>query len=177
MKKLFAFALVLTLALTLAACGCNDDPPANNGEESPNNGTPTDNVQTPEPPQGMTISEDDYALFQYLKEERAFFGSPDYHNIRILSWRFARASLSDDTETMSGLMAEGAEVYLTNYVTMDIFDEGLDFIILKDARRYGNMVTLSYEFLVKGGDSYTYITIYMENIDGGWKVTGYAFEG
>ena len=100
-----------------------------------------------------------------------------------MTWQFARATLSDDAETMRSFMMPDAEIRHT----LNIFYDRLDFMILKGLRRIMkgrfidddadfDTVEASYEFLVSSEDSYTYLTINVKQTEGGWKVIWYGFE-
>jgi hypothetical protein len=100
-----------------------------------------------------------------------------------MTWQFARATLSDDAETMRSFMIPEAEIRHT----LNIFYDRLDFMILKGLRRIMkgrfvdddadfDMIEASYEFLVSGEDSYTYLTINVKQTEDGWKVIWYGFE-
>jgi len=126
----------------------------------------------PETEPGVLVSDADYQLFQSLKAEQEFAISYEYQQILRSSWQFARAALSDDQETMQNLAVPDFDVD----VTMDIFDNDLQFLILKGVSQDGDSVWLNYEFSETGSDSFTYLTIEIVNTDDDYLVKSYAFE-
>jgi len=137
-------------------------------------------------PPGLSATvtqENEYALYQRLNYYQRLI---EEHRIQILSWQFARAVLSDDIDTMRRLMVPDAMIT----VTMDIFYDRLDFMILRDIQwrsydhravspelwRSASSVELSYEFRIRNRDSFAYLVITMKQTEDDWKVFGYGFE-
>jgi len=121
---------------------------------------------------GVLISDEDNVLFQSLKDEREFVTSFAYQQILRSSWQFARAALSGDHDTMYRLGAPDLDVD----VTMNIFDNGLEFLVLKGVRQEEDSVWLSYEFSETGSDSFSYLTIEMISVNGNYLVSFYGLE-
>jgi len=166
-KTILCLAVVVLL---LGGCTANN---GNSNPDSQQNSTPQTELQSDDVSGSTSMSEEEYALFQELQEENEFTRSQEYHEMQISSWKFARACLSNDTDSMETLVAADTEISTTK----DIFYENLEFIILKGFRRSDDgQVTVSYEFQQKGEDSYSYLTIEMANVGGEWKVVSYGFE-
>jgi hypothetical protein len=100
-----------------------------------------------------------------------------------LSWQFARAVLSGDTNTMKLLMTPDAQIG----AVQNIFYDRLEFLILTglwrtmegtavDGSAGFDSVAVSYEFLETGSDSSNYLTMEVRKTEDGWKVASYGFD-
>lgn len=144
MFKKVIFLLIITGTVTIACSGQSADN---------------------KPPEPSAITLRDFGMVPELLTIH------DFHRLQILSWRFARAALSDDVDTMRALMVPDA----TFYSTWDIFDD-LYYLILKGMHQSDGGIVISYELLINGEDSTYHVTIFMKQTRDGWKVLWSAFE-
>ena len=124
---------------------------------------------------GILLSHEDYLQYQELKAEREFVTSPAYHEIQILSWQFARATLNSDKDAMCDLAVADLQIDVTGAGFNTKMDD-LEFLILRDIRQRGDSIWASYEFLVPSESIYTYLTIEMIRVNDEYRVSFYAFE-
>lgn len=167
MLKIKVVCLLIVSVFLFCSCSKSDN------QESPlvDNQNPSIDAQT-EDLSVISISQDEYATLQVLQEKMAFVESYEHYQIHVFSWKFAKACLSNDIDTMKNLMALDVEID----VTLDIFDD-LEFLIVKGIdKKSDGSIYVSCEFQESGDDFYTYLTTYIVNIDGAWKVTFYGFE-
>jgi len=57
---------------------------------------------------------------------------------------------------------------------MDVFDNGIDFLILKNVQQEPDATWVTYEF--NEGDSYTYLNLELIKVNGEYRVASYQFE-
>ena len=109
--------------------------------------------------------------------------STEEREISIVGWKFARAVLSGDTDTMRSLAVPDA-----NFCSeRDYFDNGLESMVLigiypsmkgrsVDPGADFDTVSAYYEISKVGLGYFFYLEIYMEQTENGWKVRWYLFD-
>jgi hypothetical protein len=118
------------------------------------------------------IIEDNSGLV--LKER--FLRSKAGYDFQIASWKFAKAFLSGDAATMKHYLID-AESKDNDCNTENRFGD-VEFLILKlSPKDIGiDSVIAEYEFVLKGEDSYTYLSLNMKKVNNEWKVVNYGLE-
>ena len=110
--------------------------------------------------------------------------STEEREISIVAWKFARAVMSGDFDTMRNLMVPDAEI---DYSMTNIFDSGLEFMILSGIRptmkgRYVDSgadfgtVEVRYQSHEIDMDYYLYLVMLMKQTEDGWRVIEYYYD-
>lgn len=108
------------------------------------------------------------------KTEADFLNHPDGVQFQAAAYRAAKAYLNGDFEALAGYLTDNCVVDLK----LDLFKD-IDYMILKwglDNIKSENHILASYEFLIKGEDSASYVSMELKKIDGEWKVDAIGLE-
>lgn len=121
-----------------------------------------------------TMTAEEYSTYQTLLEHNEFRISQTYHDVQILSCKFAKACLGNDIDTVNNLLSDGTKAD----AMLNIFGD-LEFIITKNISAVPDkdgQYVVSCEYLPNGKDSYSYLTLQVVKNGEALKVTSYAFE-
>lgn len=108
------------------------------------------------------------------KTEAEFLNHPDGVKFQTAAYRAAKAYLSGDLDELSKYITENCTVD----TKLDLY-KNIDYIILKwslNDIKADNKIDASYEFLLKGEDSVSYVTMELIKVDDEWKADSIALE-
>ena len=109
--------------------------------------------------------------------------SAEIREIKVLTWRFVRAAMSADYDTMRSLAVPETKIHIER----NVFDDQLEFMLLSEIRptmggRYVDpgadfdAVEVSYEISIIDRDYYTYLTMHVRHTEDGWRVFEYTYQ-
>ena len=114
----------------------------------------------------------------FYQTEAEFLNSVDGGAFQIVAFKAAKALLSSDSVALASLLADPSEVEQT-IVNIPYEYTDVEFLILVwslDSIVNEDQIQASYRFLVRGEDSYTYVSMESAKIDGSWKVNWIGLE-
>ena len=109
-----------------------------------------------------------------LKAAADFLISPDGVNFQATAYKAAKTFLNGDLEELTEYITESCEVD----EELDLFKD-IDYMVLKwhpDNIKSENEINTSYQFLLKGEDSASYVSMELIKVDSEWKVNSIALE-
>lgn len=126
-------------------------------------------------------STDNGSIEDYADEEiLQYLNTPNGILLKQIADSFVKAYFSGDVDTVDQYLAadadySGDKVYQINGVVINVYDK-LTHLLAKWYSVSDETAEVEYEHLIEGEDSYTYMDVRIEYLDGKWLVTGVYFE-
>jgi len=122
-----------------------------------------------------TVSEAEEPTDVVYKTEADFLNHPDGVKFQKAAYRGAKAYLNGDLDELAGYLSDSCSVPEEKF---DFFKD-IDYMILKwnlHDMESKDSIGASYEFLLKGEDSVSYVTLHLITVDDDWKIDSIGLE-